>query len=71
MERSRELYYQTLKENGAGSNRVLVHESNKDAIRHIEKTFDEITARARLLRQFSEDLNKILKYLQEKPDCGN
>lgn len=71
VERSRELYYQTLKENGAGSNRVLVHESNKDAIRHIEKTFDEITARARLLRQFSEDLNKILKYLQEKPDCGN
>ena len=69
--RTRDLYNQILKENWAWSNRVLIHDANRDSIKHIEKTFDEILVRARLLRQFSEDLNKLLKYLKEKPDCGN
>lgn len=48
-----------------------MHEANKDSIKHIEKTFDDLATRARLVRQFSEDLNKMLKYLREKPDCTN
>lgn len=71
VKRSQEYYQQLLKENGAWSNRALMHEANKDSIKHIEKTFDDLATRARLVRQFSEDLNKMLKYLREKPDCTN
>jgi hypothetical protein len=69
--RSKDVYQQILKENWAWSNRVLTHENNRDSIKHIEKTFDEIVTRVRLLRQFSNDLNWILKSLKDKPDCGN
>jgi len=71
LKKSQDYYQQILKENGEGSNRALIHEYNKDSIKYVEKTFDETTTRVRLLRQFSEDLNKILKYLKEKPDCTN
>ncbi len=68
--RAQGVYTQLLKE-GSSTNRALIHEYNKDSIKHIEKTFDEVTSRVRLVKQFSDDLNKILKYLKEKPDCGN
>jgi hypothetical protein len=71
VKKSEEVYQQILKENGAGGNRALIHEYNKDSIKHLEKVFDEIASRARLLKQFAEDINKILKYLKDKPDCAN
>ena len=71
VEKSQEVYQQILKENGANGNRALIHEYNKDSIKHLEKVFDEIASRARLLKQFSEDINKILKDLKSRKDCDN
>lgn len=68
---SKNLYPQVLYEYGKWNNRALIHENSKDSIQHLEKAFDEIALRASLFHQFSLDMNHILHYLQNKPDCWN
>ena len=66
VDRTNEYYNQVLTANGAQSNRSMIHEYSKESIEHLEKTFEEMASRAKLLREFSDDLNKILTELSKK-----
>lgn len=66
-----ELYESSLVEKWKWSERLLLHQENADSIKHIEKTFDDLLSRIRMVRDYNDTLNKILKHLKEKPDCTN
>lgn len=66
-----ELYDSSLVEKWKWSERLLVHQENVDSIKHIEKTFDELLSRVRMIRDYNDWLNSVLKYLKEKKDCTN
>ncbi len=66
-----ELYESSLVEKWKWSERLLIHQENTDSIKHIEKTFDDLLSRIQMIVDYNDRLNKVLKYLKEKPDCTN
>lgn len=67
-----ELYESSLVEKGKWSERLLLHQENADSIKHIEKDFDDdILPRIRMIRDYNNLMNKILKSLKEKKECTN
>jgi hypothetical protein len=67
--RSEERYQQLLVAAGSGIERPFIHEKNVDSIKHMEKTFDEVTARTRLFTDMNKTIKTIFNYLLSKDDC--
>ncbi len=71
LERWSEQYRQSLLHEWVGQSRAFTNEKETDSVKHFEKTFDEMTGRMKQVRQYNEDMKKVLTYLKEKPNCGN